>query len=65
METKYIDRETLLQAYEELTLKEAMEKFGIKSLNTLYRLLDQAGIPRKDQGRSSSGKGATRFALSD
>lgn len=65
MNKAVIDRDALETAYQTMQVKEVMELFGIKSHVTLYRLLDQAGIPRKDAARSRNIKGATRFALSD
>lgn len=65
MGIKKIDRESLKNAYQNLSLKEAMDQFGIKSTTTLYRLLDEANIPRKDQGRYIGLKSANRFELSE
>lgn len=56
-----IDRDTLATAYETLTVGEVLERFEINGAPALYRLLDKAGIPRKDPGKA--GPNRKRYTL--
>ncbi len=65
MDNINITKGELERAYTTMTVDEAMVLLNIGTQTTFYRLLNKAGIPRKDPTKSAPGKVKTRFHIVD